>query len=121
TAPIPVAAIHDRLRNTVEDVGHHDAAAGVPHAERPATVPIGTWKPDLIERRRVQPWYRTKAAAATLAGAALAPAAAVSSVLLVPRGSDHTTSVAPQPSTTGSPPPSAPAPVPSRAPAAALS
>ena len=82
-----VPALHDRLRAPDDDVPATALAT-----DRAASPPIGTWKPDLTEFRVVQPWYRTKAATATLAAAALAAAAlaaiAVSSAVLVSRGAD---------------------------------
>ena len=85
----------------------------------PATA-IGSWEPALIEPRRVRvgpPWYRTKPVAAL---AAIAAAAIVASaVLLVSRGSEQTTTVAPEASTTAAPHPSSSQPAPSSVPPAA--
>jgi hypothetical protein len=91
TEPIAVAALHDRLR-APDDFGLDDVPATALAADRAASAPIGIWKPDLIEFRVVQPWYRTKAAAAALSAVGLA-AIVVSSVLLVSRGAEQTTSV----------------------------
>jgi hypothetical protein len=118
TEPIDVAALHDRLRNAPDDVGTDDVPASTLTADHLASAPIGPWKPDLIERHRfrvVQPWYRTKAAAATLAAVALA-SIVVSAVTLVSRGAEQSTSVTPEASTTASPPPSSAQPALSRMP-----
>lgn len=115
TEPIPLAAIRDRLHNAPADRERTDDTAAAPPAVRPPSTPIGTWRPDLIERRRIrvdQRWYRTKAAIAGLAAAAIA----VSSILVVKSGSEQATSVLPQASTSASPPPSRAAPSLSRAP-----
>ncbi|MDT7763538.1 MAG: hypothetical protein QOC63_2958 [Mycobacterium sp.] len=120
TEPIAVAALQDRLRSARDDVWPAD----VPAAGGPASAPIGTWNPDLIELRQirvVQPWYRTKAATATLTAAALAAVAiVVSSVLLVSRSGGQAASVTPEASTVASPPPSSAQPAP-RAPGASSS
>ena len=120
TAPIPIASIHDRLDSGPDDVGPDDVPPTAPAPELPASAPIGTWKPNLIEHRRVrvvQPWYRTKAAAAALAAVALA-AIVLSTVMVVSRGTEQLTDVTPAASTTASPPPSNARPAPSTVPPA---
>jgi hypothetical protein len=120
TEPIAVTALHDRLRNAPDDFGLDDVPATAGATDRPASAPIGTWEPLLIEQRRVRvgpPWYLTKLAAAV---AAIAVAAGVlSAVVLVSRGSEQATSVAPEASTTAAPRPSSGQPAPSSAPPAA--
>jgi hypothetical protein len=120
TEPIAVTALHDRLRNAPDDLDD-DVPPTAPAADRPAIAPIDTWKPELIERRRVRsgpPWYRTKAAATALAAVAVA-AIVVSAVLVVSRGSEQAATVAPQASTTAAPRPSSGRPAPSSVPPAA--
>jgi hypothetical protein len=117
TGPIPVASLQDdRLRTAPSDDVSHDVATTAFDAHRSADPPIGTWKPALNERPRfrvVQPWYRTKTAAAALSAVALT--AVVIAGVLVSRGTEQTTSVTPQATTTASPPPSSAPPAPSRA------
>jgi hypothetical protein len=117
TEPIAVAALQDRLRGARDDAWPADVPATALAAGGPASAPIGTWNPDLIELRQfrvVQPWYRTKAATAALTAAALATVAiVVSSVLLVSRPGGQATSVTPEASTAASPPPSSAQPAPS--------
>jgi hypothetical protein len=84
-----------------------------------AAGPIGTWKPDLIERRR-WPWFRTKAAAAALAAVALT-AIVMAGVLLLSRGTEQATSAPPQATATTSRSPSGAPPAPSQVPSAAPS
>ncbi len=80
--------LHDRLRNATDDLRlDDDVPATAGSADRPASAPIGTWKPELVVRRRLRvwpPWYRTKTAAAALAAVAVA-AIVGSGVLLVSR------------------------------------
>src|SRR6185312_2212287 len=117
TGPIPVASLQDdRLRTAPGDDVSHDVATTAFDALRSADPLIGTWRPALNERPRfrvVQPWYRTKTAAAALSAVALT--AIVIAGVLVSRGSEQTTSVTPQISTTASPPPSSAPAAPSRA------
>ena len=123
TDPIAVAALHERL--PADDDFWLDDLPSTAVAADPSGGPIGTWKPDLIERPRfrvVQPWYRPKTATAALTAAALAAVAiVVSAVLLVSRGGEHATSVTPEASTAASPPPSRAHPAPSSVPPAAAS
>jgi hypothetical protein len=120
TEPIEVTALRDRLRNAPDDVRLDDVPAIAHATDGPASAPIGTWKPALIEQRRVRvgpPWYLTKPAAAVAAIAAAA--VVVSGVLLVSRGSEQATTVAPEASTTAAPRPSSAQPARSSAPPAA--
>jgi hypothetical protein len=102
-----------------DSIGYPDDLSDDVSATTLAASPIGTWKPDLIERRR-WPWFRTKAAAAALAAVAIT-AIVMAGVLLLSRGTEQATSAPPQATATTSRSPSNAPPAPSQVPSAAPS